>query len=161
MSKFAGLALETEKPFRVLLRRPDDGAPVRDMQGVQAYIDVLSLDSRKANELERKAIDKRLSGEKATAEALEEAGDERLAALTVGWYLVGLNRAPLELPFSTANALEMYADPACDWIREQVAVGAGMRKNFTPAPPKDLEPSHGTSRGKASSEPKPKEQQPS
>jgi hypothetical protein len=93
MSKFAGLALETEKPFRVLLRRPDDGAPVRDMQGVQAYIDVLSLDSRKANELERKAIDKRLSGEKATAEALEEAGDERLAALTVGWYLVGLNRA--------------------------------------------------------------------
>jgi hypothetical protein len=140
MSLFSGLELETERPFRVFLNDAA-GNPLRDADKNPAYVDVISTDSRKAESLQRARRDRMLSGKRTTAEILDADGIDILAELTMGWYLVRLDGAPLlgpdgkSVPFTVENARSLYASPAAAFITDQVRAGASVRANFMPAPP--------------------------
>lgn len=134
MSLFSGLELESDKPFRVLLSDPD-GEPLLDEDGKQAWVDVISTDSKTAERAQRTRRDKFIGGKKITAETADKMGAEILAQLTTGWYLVRLdNHKPLEAPYTPANAIELYLNPQTAFITEQVRAAAGKRANFMPAP---------------------------
>lgn len=133
MSLFSGLEIETDKAFRVLLNDPD-GNPLLDESDKQGWIDVISTDSKTAERAQRARRDKMISGQKLTAETSDRAGAEILAQLTTGWYLVGLNRKPLDAPFSIENAQTLYLNSAASYITEQVRSAAATRSHFMPAP---------------------------
>lgn len=138
MSKFSSMALETETPERMVIQHPKTGQPLRDAEGGEAWIDLLSSDSEVARVFDRKITNMRLKRKTRTpltAEELEAEGNERLAVLTKGWRLLSLSGAPLdpEVPCSAANAAELYADPSMAWLREQVMDFVTSRANFSPS----------------------------
>lgn len=140
MGKFDNLLFQTEKVARVPLKRVD-GTIIKDSAGVEAYIDVLSTDSKKANGLRQANIDNRLNSEvKRTAAMNEEFSIAMLAELTVGWYLVKPDGEPIfddngttPLPFSVEQAKELYAAPGAAPWREAVQAVSGDRVRFTGA----------------------------
>ncbi len=134
MTDFNKLALAVDKPFRVLLRRPDD-KPLVDAAGKQAFVDVVSADSRKAKDIASGILARRQRGEQITN---REAQVETIAGLTTGWYLLCPNGEPLcgadnvPIEFSVENAKIVYAVEGADYIFEQVVAGAYSRVNFMP-----------------------------
>lgn len=145
MKKLAGIELETERPYRVLLKGPDGFAPLSFKDGTQAWVEVVSLDSMKARlaraESSRRASNKDLPqvGEGTVSAELMQ-GYCTLAALTTGWNLCNLSGDPLAdedgspFAYSKENAEFLYTRSGACWIAEQVGVGAAARQNFTPAP---------------------------
>jgi hypothetical protein len=134
MNKFSGLELEVEKPFRLILLHPVTRQPLRDAEGKEAYIDHYSGDSEIARKHQRAVQRRRLAMRgrlKITPEELEAEAAEVLAALTVGWYLVGLKGDPIDTPFTPENARELYSDPRVTWLREQLDESAADRANFS------------------------------
>lgn len=139
MSKFAGLALEVEKPSRMVIVHPATRQPLRDGDGSEAYIDLFSGDSEQARRHQRAVQRRRLAVRgrgKITPEELEAEGVELLAAITAGWRLVALDGSALDVEFSVTNARELYAEPAMQWLRDQVDEFASDRGNFSKASPK-------------------------
>ncbi len=139
MSKFAGLALEVEKPSRMIIVHPVTRQPLRDADGAEAYIDLFSGDSEQARRHQRAVQRRRLAARgrgKITPEELEAEGVELLAAITAGWRLVALDGDTLDVEFSVTNARELYAEPAMQWLRDQVDEFASDRGNFSKASPK-------------------------
>lgn len=133
MSKFASLALATERASRCLLKHPVTKRPLVDAEGRQAYVDVLSLDSAAVHATELEIGRNRIEAGKLSIEDLNEETPAKLAAATTGWFLVGLDGAVIDVPFSAANARELYSEPALAWIREAVLAHARDRGNFGPA----------------------------
>lgn len=142
--KFDGLGLAVETPAKALLTHPINQTALVDADGKQAYVEILSYDSREAQQLAQAATNRRIKVRggagtvRLTAEELEQERVDVLAALTRGWYLLSLDGTPIaDATFTTANARELYAHPSTRWIREQVELGAGDRSLFTKAPSTD------------------------
>lgn len=137
MSKFAALAIEVEKPSRMVLVHPVSRQPVRDKEGKEAFINLYSADSEMARKHQRAVTRRQLAMRgraKNTPEELEANAVGLLAALTApDWYLVDFNGDPIDVPYSPENARELYTEPAVSWIREQVDEYVGDRGNFSKA----------------------------
>jgi hypothetical protein len=133
MNKFSGLELEIETPFRLILLHPVTRQPLRDAEGKEAYIDHYSMDSEIARKHQRAVQRRRIAMRrlKISPEELEAESTEALALLTVGWYLVDLKGNPIDLPFTSENARELYASPAVSWLREQLDESTADRANFS------------------------------
>lgn len=136
MSKFAALQLAVDKTCRLPLLHPVTRKPLVDAQNKQAYIEHYSIDSEPARKHKQSIVDERLEMRgraTVTGQQLDTEGFALLAALTAGWYLLGLDGAPLEVPFTAENARELYAEPGAAWIVEQLDKSAGERRNFVKA----------------------------
>jgi len=134
MSKFSGLELEVETPFRLVLVHPVTRQPMRNGEGEPAYIDHYSSDSEIARKHQRAIQRRRLAMRgrmKITPEEIEAEAVDVLAALTVGWHLIDLRGNVIDLPFSQDNARELYANPAASWLREQIDESTADRANFS------------------------------
>ena len=136
---FAGMLLNTEASTKVVLKLPN-GTTLKDVDGKEAYICVLSTDSKKATALRQASRDKRLAGEKSSAAQIDEDANDVLAQLTTDWYLVALDGKPIvgedqkPLPCTTDNAKVLYSLLSASHWTDQVKIASGMRENFMPAP---------------------------
>lgn len=139
MSKFAGMALEVDKPERMTIVHPGTRQPLRDEKGNEAFIDLHSGDSDVARKHGRAVANRRLGMRgrvKLTAQELEADAAELLSALTAGWLLLDLTGQPIEVEFSRENARELFTEPGLAWLREQVDEFVADRGNFSKASPK-------------------------
>lgn len=134
MSRFARLALDTETPRRMTIRHPATGEPLRDDQGREAYLDLLSLSSAVAQKAraaaQQKRIDQRLR--RVTIEDTEAEAMSVLAACTRGWHLVGLDGAEIVVPFSAEAVAELFTTPGLRFVAEQATAFADAAGNFLP-----------------------------
>jgi hypothetical protein len=142
ISKFAGLEIPVDKPARMTLIHPVTRQPLRDRkskdkEGQVAYIELHSTDSdafrRHLREVNRRKSLPQGRVATTTPEQDEAEALEILAALTTGWYLVGLDGEHIDVPFNTENAKDLYAATSLAWIREQVNAFAVERANFAKA----------------------------
>ena len=136
MNTLDSMALNAETPTKVVLINPATDTPIRDKDGKDAYLMMMSADSKVAQDHRRKATTKQLKKRdrtKTTAEEVEESNIELLAALTTGWYLVNFDGEPVEYEFSVGNARALYSRSDFTWIKEQADAGAGDRGNFMKA----------------------------
>jgi len=136
MSKFAALAVAVNDAARMTIIHPFTNQPLRDADGKEAWIAVLSSDSEAAVKHQRAVTNRRLAmrnRNKVTAEEIDAEAIDLLAALTKGWRLLDLEGNPLEIEFTEANARELYGAPAFTWLREQVSIFAAERSNFSKA----------------------------
>lgn len=136
MSKFAKLALEVDKPARMIIVHPILRQPLRNATGDEAYIDLYSADSAPARKHTASVARKRLNmrrGGKLTPEEIEAEAVELLCALTAGWELFDLEGDALEIPFNHENARDAYREPGLSWLREQVDEFVADRGNFSKA----------------------------
>lgn len=141
MSKFAGLAIEVERPSRMIIRHPATGRPLvaKDDPDCVAYIDVFSADSEVARSHHRKHGQERMDALarhgkiSRQIEEIEASDTDLLAALTAGWNLLNLNGEKLPVEYSKDNARELYREPAMAWLREQVDRFSAERGNFLKA----------------------------
>jgi len=136
MSKFAGLGAEVDATRRLVLQHPVTGQPLRHAETKEeAWIDLLPMDSEAARKHERAALNRRIArrANKVKAEELEAETTELLAKLTRGWSLVTLSGKPLSVPFSEANAVELYSEPELSWVKRQVNEFVADVGNWTPA----------------------------
>lgn len=132
MSKFAGLAVRGDQPSRMTIHHPATGLPLRDADGNPAWIDLLSMDSKAAQQIQRAAQNRRLERRvrKLTAEDLAAEETDLLAALTAKWRLLTLDGAAIEVECNAPNAAELYSLPELAWLREQVSGFVADRGNF-------------------------------
>ena len=134
MSRFAALALDTETPRRMMIRHPATGAVMRDAEGREAYLDLLSLSSATAQKarsaVQQKRIDSRVRTVSLT-DAVQEAMHV-LAACTKGWHLVGLDGAALDVPCTPDTAHELYTTPGLRFVADQATDFADAAGNFLP-----------------------------
>jgi hypothetical protein len=134
MSKFAGLELSVEKPFRLVLVHPVTRQPLRDVAGNEAYIEHFSGDSEIARKHQRSVTRRRLAMRgraKLTPEEIEAEAIELLAALSTGWNLLDLSGGKIDVPFTQENARDLYGNAAVGWLREQLEESASDRGNFS------------------------------
>lgn len=142
MSKFSGLTVGTaDRVFRVVLLHPATGAPI-PVAGVMdgdkpavAYVDVISSDSEVARAYEHDRANARLRAPRPVRPNAAEitanvAG--LYARLSRRWLLATLDGQPLDVPFSIANAEELFSLPEAAWIREQIDAAVVNRSNFLP-----------------------------
>lgn len=134
MSKFAGLALDTETPRRMTIRHPATGEPLRALDGREAFIDLLALSSATAQKarsvIQQRRIENRVR--RVTVEEAEAEAMQVLAACTKAWFLVGLDGAPIDVPCSADTALELYTAPGLRFVAEQATRFADEAGNFLP-----------------------------
>jgi hypothetical protein len=132
--KFAGLQLEVETPFRLLLVHPVTRQPMRDKEGNPAYIDHYSADSEIARKHQRAIQRRRLAMRgrmKITPEEIEAEAVDILVALTVGWHLVDLKGEVIDIEFKQENVRDLYSDSSISWLREQIDESTADRGNFS------------------------------
>lgn len=134
-SKFAGLGADVETPFKVVLRHPRTGQPIKDKAGREAHIEVLSWDSARGDAFDRETASRELerlaSGRPHDDETEFARQTGRLAVLTVAWYLVDPGtREPLTVECTPANAVELYGANATRWIHKLVLPEALKTANF-------------------------------
>lgn len=136
MSKFAGLGLKVDTPSRMTIVHPVTRQPLR-IAGTDeaAYLDLLSVDSAAGQAHQRAAANRRLASRqrKMTIEELEAEGVDLLAALTRGWRLATLDGHPIDVPFTVADARELYSAPELAWLKQQANDFAADAGNFLPA----------------------------
>lgn len=129
------MGLIVDRPARMDIYHPKTGQPLVTTEGAPCWVDLLSIDSEAAQKFERELNNRRLSLRVRTAvkaEDMEAEQVERLAVVTAGWCLAGLDGAPVAVDCNRANAKELYGEPAMRWLREQVERFLGDRANFTP-----------------------------
>jgi len=143
MSKFAGLAANVADSFKVVLISPETDLPIKDGDGKEAYIEVMSQDSdvaRAFNLDQNKAINRKVFGGR--GQELAETDDlavsiARMAKLTRSWYLVDPSTGSLiDVPYSEADAVALYTAPETHWIYRQALVGSAALRNFIKRSPK-------------------------
>lgn len=137
MTLFDKMLLNTEQPAKVVLKTVN-GSTLKDKDGKEAFISILSTDSQKANAIRLQARNRRIKGEVTTAEVNDEEAIQLLAELTTDWYLVGFDGEPLvddagnKLPCTVSNAKVFYSILAAQHWRDQVQAAAGSRELFIP-----------------------------
>lgn len=132
-SKFAGLAIETEKTARMPIRHPKTNLPLRTKDGVEGYIEGHSADSSAGVRLKRQVTNGRLAmrnRSKLTSERLETETIEILAGLVTGWLLCDLEGNVIDVPVNVQNATDLLSDPGMVWLREQWDEFTSDRGNF-------------------------------
>lgn len=132
MSKFSGLGLAVEVPSRMTILHPVTRQPLRNALGEETYIDLLSASSSVARAHDRVTTDARIKmgNRRISAEEIEASINERLALLTRDWSLATLDGDPIDVPYSAANARELYALPELSWLRDQALEFSGDVGNF-------------------------------
>lgn len=134
---FGSLSGSASDPFRVVLLDPSTDLPLTDVDGKEAYIDVLSMqsevargiDRKKSQALARKVMKGKIRDYSDEDQFLENV--EKLANLTTGWYLVDpSSKKPLDVPFSVEAAAELYKLPLAFQYFMQAWVGANEPANF-------------------------------
>lgn len=136
MIDFSQISISVEKPARVLLVHPGTRAPLICADGEQAYIDVVSEDSDRAQAAQRETYDRRVKvGKPSTspAEDLEQTEISSIVASTTGWKLnFSLRKGgePIDIPFTEENARQVYSSPGMAWIFAQVNAFRKDRANF-------------------------------
>lgn len=141
MNKFASLAADVSRPFRVELIDPVTEEVIRDKEGKVAYIDVWSTDGPQAREhgkSKRKELNLRIkqsrNGKVEPNDQLEE-NIALVATLTNSWYLVDrVTGEPIDVTCTPENAADLYSPPGMGWIFQQVFVEASSTANFLPKP---------------------------
>jgi hypothetical protein len=133
MDKFDALGLDVEEPSRLILLNPADNKPILDLEGKEAYIDLLSTDSDVARRHERANGNRRMSRRgKTKIEELEDENNSLLAALTKGWHLVNpKDGSVIDVPLTAQDAYRLYSSGKTAWIRDQAWAHAGERANFS------------------------------
>lgn len=128
---FAGMALAVDRPSRLALLHPVTKLPLRDAEGGEAWIELLSWDSAasEAHRIERDDRARRL-GRDLTAEEANQDMAAHLAALTTGWRLLTLAGAALDVPCSPEAARALYGDRVLKWVRVQVLEHLNNRGNW-------------------------------
>lgn len=137
-SRFAALAIAADVPFRVKLHSIEGAAMILEGTEEQAYIDVLSDDSRDAVAAQQENSNRHLSamrGVRLTSQQLEADAVEVLVKKTKGWLLCGADGKKIDVAFTEAAARELYSDPELAFIREQVQAASANRANFKRASP--------------------------
>lgn len=134
MSKFDFLGVFDEGTAKMTIMNPNTGLPYQDNAGVSAYIEIGHIHGpegrRYDNDRQRlAAAQDPLPGMTATDSYLIR----KLAALTKSWYLVGTNGEPVDLPFTTEAAEELYAHR---WMYMQLVPFVSSYANFSKASPK-------------------------
>lgn len=134
---FAALAARVDDGFRVRLINPATGKAIKDKNGAEAFIEVLSGDSAAADAFDRqrsrKANDAAAKSLLTGAQEEEDAPEivAKIAALTVSWHLVDPETGEvLDVLCTTENALLLYNSRATRWIYRQVMPQAGTIANF-------------------------------
>ncbi len=125
--KFGALSVPVDQPARLELMHPWTGQPLRSApngsgeEPVAAYIDLLPATSAVGKLHDRAMLDKNLRRgvRRMSAEELEADQIEKLAKLTKGWQLVGLDGTKIDVDFSVANARELYTMTESDWLVRQ------------------------------------------
>lgn len=141
MNKFASLAADVSKPFRVELIDPATDEPIKDKDGRVAYIDIWSADGeqgRAFDKKDRKALMLRVrqsrTGKVEPDDALEK-NIAKCAVLTADWYLVDrLTGEAIDVPCTVENAADLYSPPGMGWIFIQPWVAANDAANFLQKP---------------------------
>lgn len=139
---FASLAARVDEGFKVRLINPATGKTIKDKDGKEAFIEVLSGDSAAAEafdrERQKKANDAAamslLSGTQEDDEVPETVA--KVAALTKSWHLVDLSGEVIDVPCTRENALMLYNGRETKWIYRQVMPQAGTIANFMRPSPK-------------------------
>jgi hypothetical protein len=157
-NKFASLAADVSKPFRVELIDPATEEPIRDKAGNVAWIDIWAADGEKGravDKADRKALMLRIkqsrTGKVDPDDALEK-NIAKCAALTADWYLVDrLTGEPIDVPCTVENAADLYSPPGMGWIFIQPWVAANDAANFLPKPSKRSAPTPSPSSAAAES----------
>jgi hypothetical protein len=127
------LAVDVSHAAKITLLNPKTRQPIRDADGKEAYIEVVSLDSPEVQNVQKAAINKRLKMRgraTVTADEIEAERAETLVAATKGWYLVTLDGAPMGVAFDAPTARVLYTDARFAWIREQVNEALDDRATF-------------------------------
>lgn len=106
MAKFGSLSGSASDPYRVILIDPVTDEPLRDVNGVELFIDVLSaqsdagrkFDHERAQVLTRRAM--RGRAKDIVDDDQFEANVQKLARLTVAWHLVDpATKEPLDVSY--------------------------------------------------------------
>lgn len=158
MNKFASLAADVSKPFRVELIDPVTEDVIRGKDGKVAYIEVWSTDGPQARahgKAKRKELNLRIrqsrNGKIEPDDQLEE-NIALTAMLTVGWHLVDrVTLEPIDVPCTPENAADLYSPPGMGWIFVQAFTGASSTANFLPKPSKGSATTQTPSSGPAES----------
>ena len=136
-SKFSGLALATESTARMPIINPMTAQPIRDADGNDAYIEIAYAQCAVGAAHDRAVIDKRMrimaSGGRYSQEMVDADANEKLAKLTRGWRLIGLDGQAIPIDCSEANARELYREPTLGWVRDQVVLFSVNLGNFQAA----------------------------
>lgn len=127
------LAIDVTASVNVPLYNPGNRQALRDADGKEAFISLVSLDSPDVQRVQKASIDKRLKMRgraTLTSSELEAERAEILVAATKGWFLVGLDGTALPVAFSEAVARQLYTDARFAWVREQVNEALDDRATF-------------------------------
>jgi hypothetical protein len=139
--KFGNLGVEIDKPSRMPIVLPGEIDALVDENGAEAYIEFLPWDSEPGRKFDqeqqreqvRKGFRQRSRADlRAEAENVDLIKDQadRLVVLATGWHLVDTDRAPIDTPFSKANALELFMAPKLGWLRRQAWLYVSNETNF-------------------------------
>lgn len=130
--KFAGLSLAVDKPFKCELLNPITDLPIRDKDGNTAFVAVLSDDSRKGRLIDSEILSRRLNSKKRHMDATVLTAEQidKMAALTIEWFLIDFEGNVLDISCTEAAARELYSEAETAWIFEQVKAASLNKANF-------------------------------
>lgn len=140
MSKFAALASNLTDAFNMPILSPNTEAVLKDADGREAFISLLSSESepgRKADRAytlakARKSHSGRNQVSLDDVDAFLDHQIEKLTVLTTGWHMVDLDGNFIDVPFSPQNARELWSDPGLEWLRMQAWTFVSAAANFMP-----------------------------
>ncbi len=127
------LAIDVTQSVKVSLLNPKTRQPIRDADGNEAYIELVSLDSPEVLAVQKVAKNKRLKARgrvTMTADELDAELAETLIAATKSWNLISLDGKALNVELTPITARTVYTDARFAWIREQVSEALDDRATF-------------------------------
>lgn len=140
MVNFGNLALNVNAPKKMPIENPSTGTSIRDKEGKESFLMLMSNDSAVAMARKRQSrkrlFDQVQKGKKInySVEQAEEDDIELLVALTKDWYLVDPETGDaIDFPFNEENARTLYSSPDMVWLRDQAEAFVSERANFTKA----------------------------
>jgi len=141
MGKFSGLGINVSTGVKMTILHPVTMEAIKDKDGKEAYLELLSDDSRQALQAVRKLSKKSFAKQRRrNDQKVEEAVDdliesqvEKIVSCLTGWYIVDFKGNPVDVPFSEDSAREFLSDPELAWVRNQALVFVADAGNFIKA----------------------------
>lgn len=136
LDALSALEADIEKPSRMPIIDGRTDKPFVDKDGKEAYLDILAPDSEQARRVDlarnRQTMRRLRSGRNRIAddENYIEEQVEKIAAVTVGWYLVSPSGNPVDLPWSPDTAKKLFGNPKMGWLLRQAVVWHNNEANF-------------------------------
>lgn len=132
---FDALSANVSTPVRMTIISPVSRTPLTDEAGNVAYLELLSDDSEKGQQLDRDVAKGILERRRRSSESdIAKFDADKVIALLTGWYLVGLDGKPIEgYPFNAENARRMMYADKMKWLRDQALAFVVDAGNFMPS----------------------------